>query len=66
MYRTFTLTGEKLPGDYIKERLLVHPAGKGKLLKAKGIPYIKAEKVTKESYQKIQDIINKFLPTLPN
>jgi len=66
LYRAFKLTGEKLPSDYMSERLFVNTTDKGSVIKMKDVPYIKGEKVTKESYQKLQDIIEKFLPTLLN
>lgn len=65
VYRTFEVSGEKLPSDYILEKIMLLPRGKNKLLNIKGKQYTKTYKFKKESLNALNDIVYKFLPSLP-
>lgn len=66
LYRTFKLTSENLPSEYISEKLLYNTTGGNIIIKAKGVPYNKTKKFTNESLHKLKDIIEKFLPSISN
>ena len=63
VYRTFTRVGEKVPGEFINEKIFVSE-DKPLQLKFKGKSFIKVKNATSEGLQRMRDIINKFLPTL--
>jgi hypothetical protein len=66
LYRTFKLTDENLPSDYMSEKILFSTTGGNKMIKAKGVSYIKTKKFTNESLHKLKNVIEKFLPSVSN
>ncbi len=66
LYRTFKRTGEKLPSDYMIEKILFSTTGRNKEIKAKGVSYVKTNFFSSESLHKLKDVIEKFLPSVSN
>jgi len=66
LYRTFKLTGEKLPSEYIIEKISLSTSKNNKIIKVEGISYIKTKKFTMEGLHKLNDVVKKFLPSVAN
>jgi hypothetical protein len=66
LYRTFEVSGEKLPSEYIFEKALLLTKEKKKIISIKDKQYLKTNKFTKQSLNSIKDLIEKFLPSISN
>ncbi len=64
LYRIVRITGEKLPGDFVDETMLLRTSGRKVELKAKTETSTQTKKFTNESLHNLKKVIEEFLPTV--